>query len=206
MPPMKLYSAPHPSPNPRRVRICAAMKRIDLPEIMLDLRARDHRRDDHLARNALGQVPVLELEDGTMLSETVAICRYLDSLHPEPPLFGRDALEGARVEMWTRRIETQLGEPVRMFWRHAHPATAALLTQHREFGESNRTHVARAMTWLEGEMATGPDYLAADIPTMADIAALTIVDFATLIGLDPLAGVPTIGAWHARMTADAAGA
>jgi glutathione S-transferase len=144
---MKLYSAPMPAPNPRRVRMVAAEKGIALDEIMLDLRRREHKAADHVARNALGQVPVLVLDDGTAIAETVAICRYLDAIHPEPPLFGRTSIEAALTDMWIRRIEIQIGEPTKMFWRHAHPATASLLTQYNDFGASNQGLMDQAMTW-----------------------------------------------------------
>lgn len=197
---MKLYSANMPAPNPRRVRIFAAEKGIVLPEIMLSLVGREHKSADHLRRNSLGQVPVLELDDGTTISETIAICRYLDELHPEPPLFGGSATERAVIDMWTRRVDIQLGEPTKMFWRHAHPATAALIEQHKGFGESNRAILARAMQWLDAELADGRPFLTGDRFTIADIAALTVIDFAALIGLDPVAGNPAVMVWHADIS------
>ena len=109
---MKLYGAPMPAPNPRRVRIFLAEKGVDLPETPIDLRKREHKSPEHRARNSLGQVPTLELDDGTTISETVAICRYFEEIHPEPPLFGGTALEKALVDMWVRRIEFVLMAPV----------------------------------------------------------------------------------------------
>ena len=197
---MKLYSANMPAPNPRRVRIFAAEKGISLPEIMLSLPAREHKSADHLGRNSLGQVPVLELDDGTTICETIAICRYLDELHPDPPLFGGNAKERATVDMWTRRIDIQIGEPTKMFWRHAHPATAALIEQHMAFGESNRAVLARAMQWLDIELTDRRSFLTGDSFTIADIAALTVIDFAALIGLDPMADKPAVSDWHARVS------
>lgn len=197
---MKLYSAPMPAPNPRRVRIFAAEKGIALPEVMLDLRARDHKSDVHLKRNSLGQVPVLELDDGTTISETVSICRYLEAMYPDPPMFGRTPVEIALIDMWVRRIETQLGEPTRMFWRHAHPATAALIEQHVVFGESNRAIIARAMAWFDHEIGDGRAFIAGDAYTIADITALTMVDFASLIGLDPIGDRRNVAAWHDRVS------
>lgn len=197
---MKLYSANMPAPNPRRVRIFAAEKGIALPEIMLSLVEREHKSADHLRRNSLGQVPVLELDDGTTICETIAICRYIDELHPNPPLFGSSATERAVIDMWTRRIDIQLGEPTKMFWRHAHPATAALIEQHKIFGESNRAVLARAMQWLEAELADDRPFLTGDRFTIADIAALTVIDFAALIGLDPMASKPAVTDWHARVS------
>jgi len=198
---MKLFSANMPAPNPRRVRIFAAEKGIALPEVMLSLVEREHKSADHLGRNSLGQVPVLELEDGTTISETIAICRYIDELHPDPPLFGGTAKERAIVDMWTRRIDIQIGEPTKMFWRHAHPATAALIEQHNVFGESNRAVLERAMQWLDTELADGRSFLTGESFTIADIAALTVIDFAALIGLDPMAGnKPAVTDWHARIS------
>lgn len=198
---MKLYSAPMPAPNPRRVRMAAAEKGITLDEIMLDLRQREHKAADHLARNSLGQVPVLVLDDGATIAETVSICRYLDAIHPAPPLFGSTPLEVASTDMWIRRIETQIGEPTKMFWRHAHPATAPLLTQYRDFGASNRALLDQAMGWFDRELSNGRAFIMGDTFTMADIAAVTIIDFAALIGMDPLKDRDHVDAWHKRMAA-----
>src|SRR5271154_901033 len=93
---MILYGAPNPAPNPRRVRIFLAEKGIDLPETFVNMRKREHKDPEFRAKNSLGQLPTLELDDGTAISETVAICRYFEELHPEPSLFGRTALEKAR--------------------------------------------------------------------------------------------------------------
>ena len=196
---MILHSAPMPAPNPRRVRVVAAEKGIVLTEVMLDLRARDQKTTAHLARNSLGQVPVLELEDGTMISETIAICRYLDVIQPDPPLFGRTPVEIAIIEMWIRRIEIQIGEPIKMFWRHAHPATAALIEQHTIFGESNRAIVARSIRWLEKEMADDRPFVAGRFYSMADIVLLTLLDFARFIGLEPPAEDSHLRSWHRRI-------
>ncbi|MDF2495544.1 glutathione S-transferase family protein [Sphingomonas sp.] len=196
---MKLYSAPSPAPNPRRVRMAAAEKGVSLDEVLLDLRRGEHKAPEHLARNPLGQVPVLELDDGTTISETVSICRYLDALHPQPPLFGQAPLEQALVDMWIRRIEIQFGEPTKMFWRHAHPATAALLTQYQDYGASNRELLGRSMAWLDRELADGRAFIMGDDYSMADIAAVTIIDFAALIGMEPMAEWENVAAWHGRV-------
>ena len=121
---MKLYGAPKPAPNPRRVRMFLAEKGIDLPETPIDLGKREHKSDGYLAKNSLGQVPTLELDDGVTISETVAICRYFEEIYPDPPLFGTTPVQKALVDMWVRRIEFQLMQPVGNFWRHAHPRTA----------------------------------------------------------------------------------
>lgn len=202
---MKLYNAAMPAPNPRRVRMFLAEKgeaaTAAVEVIDVKLLQREHKSPEHLARNSLGQVPTLELEDGTMLSETVAICRYLESVYPEPPMFGRNALEQAQVEMWTRRVELQLGTPAGMFWRHAHPFTARIVVpQYKEFGESNRGHYERQLSWLDGELK-GREFLATSDYTIADLCLLSLVDFATWIGLAGPESVPNVKAWHERVSA-----
>lgn len=197
---MKLYGAPMPAPNPRRVRIFLAEKGIDLAETPVDIMKREHKSDEHRARNSLGQVPTLELDDGTCISETVAICRYFDEVQPDPPLFGTGPAGKAVVDMWIRRVEFTVMNPVGMYWRHAHPFTARLLTQFKEFGQSNTEHYAGAQKWLDRELADRP-FVAGDDYTMADICLLSTVDFATWIGLPLDDGNANLKAWHDRVTA-----
>jgi glutathione S-transferase len=197
---MILYGAPNPAPNPRRVRIFLAEKGIDLPETPLNIMKREHKAEDFRAKNSLGQVPTLELDDGTFISETVAICRYLDETHPGPPLFGITAVERALVDMWIRRVEFQVMGPVGNFWRHAHPRTAALLTQFKDFGESNREAYANARRWIDRELADRP-FVAGEAYTMADICLLSTVDFADWIGLPLDPANKNLAAWHANVTA-----
>ena len=197
---MILYGAPSPAPNPRRVRIFLAEKGIDLPETLVDMRKREHKSPEFRAKNPAGQIPTLELDDGTTISETVAICRYFDELQPKPPLFGTTPLEMAHVDQWVRRSEFILMNPVGMFWRHAHPYTASLLTQFKDFGESNRETVMAALRWFDREL-DGKQFLAGDTFTMADICLLTTVDFGQWIGLEMPADLPHLKAWHARVSA-----
>ncbi len=197
---MILYGAPNPAPNPRRVRIFLAEKGIDLPETRIDMMKREHKSDEHRARNSLGQIPTLVLDDGTAISETVAICRYLDETNEGPQLFGTTPLERAQVDMWIRRIEFVLMNPVGNFWRHAHPRTAALLTQFKDFGESNRAAYESGLKWLDRELE-GKAFVAGASYTMADICALSTVDFADWIGLPLPEDLANVKAWHARVTA-----
>jgi glutathione S-transferase len=178
-----------------------AEKGIDLAETAVDLGKREHKSPEYRQKNSLGQVPTLELDDGTTISETVAICRYFEELQPEPSLFGRTALEKAQVDMWVRRVEFQLMQPVGQYWRHAHPRTAGLLNQYKEFGESNRAAYANAQRWLDGELADGRPFIAGENLSMADICALSTVDFAHWIGLDIDPDRPHLSAWHERMRA-----
>jgi glutathione S-transferase len=178
-----------------------AEKGIALEETPVDLMSREHKSEAFRAKNSLGQVPTLELDDGTTISETVAICRYFEELQPEPPLFGRTALEKAQVDMWVRRVEFVLMQPVGAYWRHAHPRTAALVNQYKDFGESNRETYANAQRWLDRELADGRPFIAGAQVTMADICALSTVDFAHWIGLPIDEDRPNLSAWHARMRA-----
>jgi glutathione S-transferase len=198
---MKLYGAPMPAPNPRRVRMFLAEKGVELTETPLDLMKREHKSPEHRARNSLGQVPTLELDDGTMISETVAICRYFEETNPEPPLFGRTAKEKALVDMWVRRMEFILMTPVGNYWRHAHPRTAALITQYKDFGASNVEAWAGAQRWLDRELAAAGPFVAGEGYTIADICALSTVDFAAWIGLPLDPALTSLAAWHERVSA-----
>jgi glutathione S-transferase len=200
---MKLYGAPMPAPNPRRVRIFLAEKGIELAETPVNLLKREHKSPEYRAKNSLGQVPTLELDDGTTISETVAICRYFEETQPEPSLFGKTAVEKARVDMWVRRIEFIVMNPVASYWRHAHPRTAGLLTQFKDFGESNKEAYAHAQRWLDRELADDRPFIAGQAFTIADICALSTVDFADSIGL-PIDGERThLIAWRQRVSARA---
>ena len=197
---MILYGTPNPAPNPRCVRIFLAEKGIDLPETNVDMRKGEHKAPEFLAKNSLGQVPTLELDDGTIIAETVAICRYFEEIQPEPSLFGRTAKEKANVDMWVRRIEFQLMNPIGMVWVHAHPLTAQFIAQHREFGDSNKPRVESAMRWLDKEL-DGRDFIAGDAYSMADICALSSIDFADWIDLKIPDDCARLKAWHARVSA-----
>ncbi|CAN5691131.1 glutathione S-transferase [soil metagenome] len=197
---MKLYGAPNPAPNPRRVRIFLAEKGIDLPETPVNMMKREHKSPEFRAKNSMGQLPTLELDDGTTISETVAICRYLDEINPQPPMFGTTAVEKALVDQWIRRIEFTVMTPVGMYWRHFHPRTAALLTQFKDFGESNAETYKGAQKYLDRELA-GHQFVVGDTYTMADICLLSTVDFAGWIGLPMEAEFANLKAWHDRVTA-----
>ena len=123
---MLFYDSPNPAPNPRRVRIFAAEKGIELPSKEVSIPKREQKAEDFVAKNPRGQTPILELDDGTVIAESVAIMRYLEAEHPEPPLFGTTAREIAEIEMWCRRVEMILMPPVGAVWVHTHPFTAAL--------------------------------------------------------------------------------
>ena len=135
-----------------------------------------------------------------MIAESVAIMRYLEALHPEPPLFGTTPLEIAQIEMWCRRVEMILMPPVAAVWVHTHPFTAALPGRNSEWGEANRPRVAEALRFFDSALADS-EYLAGADYTAADILLLTTVDFAKFIGLETSDGLENLSAWHRRVSA-----
>ncbi len=198
---MILYDTPSPAPNPRRVRIFAAEKGIDLQLQSVSLMAREHKSAEHLARNPLGQMPVLELEDGTPISESVAICRYLEAVYPDVPLFGSSALEIAQIEMWIRRTEFTLGGPVRNYWVNVHPFTAQVVPERFEdFGNANVPHAMAAMAMFNAALADS-NFIASAHISMADIVLLSTIDFAAFIGLAMPDNLTHLRRWHQDMSA-----
>lgn len=198
---MIFYDSAMPAPNPRRVRIFAAEKGIDLPRQDVSIMKGEHKSDAFKAINPLGQTPALQTDDGICLSESVAICRYLEAFHPEPPLFGSTPAEIAQVEMWSRRVELRLMVPTGMIWIHTHPFTARVNpNQYKEFGESNRPLVARAHALFDAALGETP-FLASERYTMADILLLTTIDFGTFIGLSIAEEHARLNDWHRRITA-----
>jgi glutathione S-transferase len=196
---MKIYGAAYPAPNPRRVRMYLAEKGLTVPYEDLNLQTRDHKAPGFVAKNSLGQVPTLELDDGTIIGESVSICRYFEALHPEPPLFGATPAETANVDMWIRRIEFQVMQPVGQFWVLAHPLTARLGEQKfKDYGEANKRRAGTAMKWLDGEIG-GRDFIAGPTFTMADIVAECTIDFAKFVGIDMPEDAKALQAWRARM-------
>ena len=197
---MKLYNEHNPAPNPRRVRMFLAEKGISIPLVHVPMRQGAHKSAEFMQKNSLGQVPVLELDDGSTLAESIAICRYLEELHPKPVLFGDDAWQRAQVEMWTRRIEFALMSRIGAVWINTHKYTAHLGTQYKDFGEASRLRAIKAMYWLDDELKDR-EFLAIGFYTIADIVALTTIDFATFIGIDMPEELTSLRAWHARVSA-----
>ncbi|MCO5069583.1 MAG: glutathione S-transferase [Rhizobiaceae bacterium] len=165
------------APNPRRVRVFLAEKGIEVPIVSVDMAAMGHRDVEITQRNPLQRLPVLELDDGTILTETIAICRYFEELHPEPPLFGTGALERALVEMWQRRLELNLFLAVGSAFRHIHPAMKEWeVPQIPEWGEANKSKVIDFLGMLDTELANR-QFAAGDTFSVADITGLAALDF-----------------------------
>ena len=195
---MKLYDSRR-APNPRRVRWFMAEKGIEDVEIVdIDIFGGQHRSPDYLAKAGLPNVPALEIDGATTITESVAICRYLESVYSEPNLFGRDAREVAVIEMWTRRSEMLLSTPLMMAVRHAHPALAAIETQVPEIAETNRKAAERALKVFDRRLAES-EFIAADRVTIADILAVTGIDFARMVKFRPDAELVNVGRWLEQM-------
>ena len=197
---MLLYDSLNPAPNPRRVRIFAAEKGIELSSKEVSIPRREQKAPDYVAKNPRGQTPILELDDGTVIAESVAIMRYLEAEHPDPPLFGTTAREIAEIEMWNRRVEMILMPAIAAVWVHTHPFTAALPGRNAEWGESNRPRVVEGMRFFDGSLE-GREYLAGSSFSAADILLLTTVDFAKFIGLDMPSECANLLRWHERVSA-----
>ena len=192
---MKLYTS-HRAPNPRRVRWVMAEKGIEDVELVeIDIMVGEHKTPEYRTRVGVPHVPALELDDGTTVSESVAICRYLEALHPEPNLFGRDAREQAVIEMWTRRCEFYLANPIMLSVRHSHPALAALeAAQMPQLADYNRLAAEKFMKTLDRRLADH-EFLAADRFTIADIVAVVGLDFARLIKYRPPEELTHLARW-----------
>jgi glutathione S-transferase len=174
---LKLYDSPF-APNPRRVRIFLAEKGVSPPVVSVDLGKLEQRSAAFSAVNPLQRTPALELDSGEILTESVAICRYFEELHPEPPLFGRDALERARVEMWQRRVELEFFAAVAFAFRHSHPAMKEMeQPQIAAWAQANKPRAQKFARFLDAELAHRP-FIAGDGFTIADITALVAADFA----------------------------
>ena len=173
---MKLFDGGK-APNPRRVRVFLAEKGIEVPLVPVDMGAMGHRAPEVADRNPLLRLPVLELDDGTVITESVAICRYFEEVQPQPPLFGAGALGRARVEEWQRRMELNLLMPVAQAFRHTHPAMAGWeVPQVAEWGEANRPKALAFLSLLDRELA-GREFAAGDAYSIADITGMIAVDF-----------------------------
>ena len=195
---MKLYDATI-APNPRRVRVFLAEKNVQIPMIQVDIAGMENRQTEFLAKNSLAGVPVLELDDGTCLSESVAICRYIEALHPAPTLFGGDAVAQGRVEMWNRRMEMNLMAPISGVFRHGHPFFKGRIEQVLEFADACRRESQMRPTWLNDELGER-EYIAGDNFSIADITALCANDFGNVSKIRLSEEHTTLGAWYGRVS------
>jgi glutathione S-transferase len=197
---MKLYVDAGRAPNPRRVRIFLAEKGVSLPTETVDLGAQAHKTAYYRAINPMQRLPALVLDDGTVIAESIAICRYVEALHPVPPLFGEGAREQALVEMWQRRVEFHLLTVVSQAFRHLHPAMAALeVPQVAAWGEANKPRALEFLSFLDGELQ-GRSYVAGARFSVADITAVVAVDFMKPAKLAVPDGLAHLQRWHREVS------
>ena len=197
---MKLYDGGR-APNPRRVRIFLAEKGITIPAEQLDLGALQHRTEAYTAINPMQRVPALVLDDGTVIAESIAICRYFEATQPDPPLFGVGALQSALVEMWNRRAELHLLFPVASIFQHLHPAMSRMVDpQVPQWGEANKPRVVKFLEFLDGELKDRSFVAGADY-TVADITAMVAVDFMWVSKLAIPDNLRNVQRWHNAVSA-----
>ena len=197
---MKLYDGGR-APNPRRVRIFLAEKGISLPLVPIDMGAMEHRAGEVASRNPLRRLPVLELDDGAVLCESVAICRYFEELQPQPALFGRGALGKAQVEMWQRRMEFNLFLPVSQAFRHIHPAMKEWeVPQIPEWGEANKPKALDFLLLMDAELALR-EFAAGDDFSIADITGLVAIDFMKPARITVPTELTNVTRWHRALAA-----
>ena len=180
---MKLYDAA--AGNAKRVRIFIAEKGIEIPRISLEL-GKDTRAPEFRQLNSLGEVPVLELDNGRVITESRAICRYLDSAFPDIPLMGLNAFEQGHIAMWSERIYSQLFLPYGLMVRHTLPLFADVMIQVPEFARAQRDEIPDKWTWLDSEMADGRAFITGDKFSFADVEGMTLLMLADIFDI----GIP----------------
>lgn len=189
------------APNPRRVRIFLAEKGIEVPFKQMPLSVETVNAPSFRALSPTGRVPVLILDDGTAISESIAICRYFEEIQPEPKLFGDGALDKALVEMWTRRIEHHLFLHVAQAFRHLHPRMSEReVPQVIEWGEANKPKAQEQMAMLDQALADRP-FVAGEAFSVADITLLVAMDFAKAARISCPEGLTHLDRWHAKVSA-----
>jgi glutathione S-transferase len=196
---MKLHQGD--GPNSYRVRIFLAEKGIEVPMVRVDFDKMEHRAPEFLELNSLGQIPVLEFDDGTVITESVAICRYFEALHPTPPLFGANAVEQGKVEMWNRRVEIEIFGTIGNVALHTLEFFKHRLTQFPAFAETQRELLPHKWEWLDREMADGRPFIAGDNFSVADITGMTVSWLGEVFGMPIPEGLPNVGRWNKSVRA-----
>ena len=193
---MKLYNAKQ-APNPKRVRVFIAEKGIEIPTDYVEI-GKGTRSPAFAKINSLGLVPVLELDDGTLLSESIAICRYLEALYPDPPLFGADPKSSALIEMWCRRLELEVMRPMGDVANHSFSFFAERMEQLPAYADVQRRTASAKLAWLDREMADSA-YIAGDTFSMADIVGMNIVDLIGFLEIEVPPGLDRFATWADRL-------
>jgi glutathione S-transferase len=195
---MKLYNSI--GPNPRVVKMFIAEKGLNIPRVDVDLMGGENRQDAYKAKNPAGQLPALELDDGTVISEILPICEYLEEIHPSPPLIGTNAEERAITRMWTRRIDLNVCEPMANGFRFSE---GLQLFQNRvrcipQAADDLKTVAREKLSWLDG-LITGRKYIVGDRFTLADILLFGFLEFGAQVGQPLDADNSNLIAWQKRV-------
>jgi glutathione S-transferase len=191
---MKLYEFTQ-APNPRRVRIFLAEKGITVPNEQVNLASADNRKPEFLAKNPMGGVPVLELDDGTFIAESVAICRYFEETHPDPRLMGVDAKDKAVVEMWQRRMEFEILSNTAGSFRNTSEFFKGRIPQVPEYGAVCKNAALKRLEWLDKELSNR-EFIAGSRYSIADITALVGIDFGRTTGIKILPEQKNLTRWY----------
>jgi glutathione S-transferase len=191
---MKIYGFAL-APNPRRLRIFLAEKGLKIPTEDVDISQGKNRTPEMLAKNPAGGLPFMELDDGSYLAESVAICRYLEGLHPEPNLLGKDNREQAEIEMWNRRMELNLFGPVTRTFQNTSDFFKGRIKQFQEYGAAQHETANQQLQWLDKQIGNKP-FIAGNRFTIADITAEVAVDFGAFAGIKPDPALKNLARWH----------
>jgi glutathione S-transferase len=197
---VKLYQSTG-APNPRRVTVFLAEKGIEIEKVEVSIAKGEHSLPDFIEKNPLGRVPIIELDDGSYLAETVAICRYFEGIQPEPPLFGLDNVDRAKVEMWNRRMESEIFGNFGAWFRNTHDFFKGRIPQVPEYGEVCRDALIARMDWLDRELADR-EFIAGDRYTVADITAQCAFDFfGKILKRQPASEQKNLSRWYDGVSA-----
>ena len=169
-----------PFPHPRRVRMFLAEKGITIPVEQVDVMAGEHRSPEYLGKNPEGLVPLLELDNGEYVTETVAISRYFEETQPQPALMGSGPEDKARTEMWHRRVESGLFNALITYFHHATEGLGDERYRNKEWGEQNKTIALNTMKKLNERLAESK-FIAGDVFTIADITAVCGIDLGNML-------------------------
>lgn len=189
------------APNPRRVRIFLAEKGLEVETRDVDIMAKDHFSQPLARLNPFTRVPFLQLDSGQVISETIAICRYFEELHPNPPLFGTDAEQKAIIEMWQRRVELDLFYPIAQAFRHTNPHMAELeVPQVKQWGEANAEKLDVILSKFDTVLAE-QEYIAGGEFSVADITLLVAIDFMRVLRRRLQDIHPNLQRWYSVVSA-----
>jgi len=187
------------APNPRRVRVFLAEKGLQVPFEQVNLGTADNRKPEFLKINPMGGVPVLQLDDGTYIAESVAICRYFEDIKPEPNLMGKDAKEKGVIEMWNRRMEFEILMMTAGSFRNTSDFFKGRIPQVPEYGKVCKEAALKRLEWLDGELANRK-FIAGDRYTIADITALIGIDFGRTTGIKIGENQKNLARWHQEVS------